>query len=61
MTDYHIKSGFRFTLKQFDPDDTGRYKKTTRERPRLSLPRRDRSRNSINCRNGCMPTGARLC
>ena len=27
MTDYHIKSGFRFTLKQFDPDDTGRYKK----------------------------------
>jgi PPK2 family polyphosphate:nucleotide phosphotransferase len=27
MTDYRIKPGCRFTLKQFDPDDTGRYKK----------------------------------
>lgn len=27
MTDYRIKPGCRFTLKDFDPDDTGRYKK----------------------------------
>ncbi len=27
MADYRIKPGCRFTLKDFDPDDTGRYKK----------------------------------